>query len=197
MYAGGDSLSGCAQWNVMVAPLDSEPPPGSAVAAASSTFQEHCVLDRCCLRWHFVLSFSSISATFGCRCEKYGSVYIRHCMSHVALELKKNSNSPCVSLTLSPSLTPSLSGPPLASLSRCPSDKVLSYDLLKCPNAAITRDYYKCIPRVQHRIRMRHKMPSIGWRLRDPRKRLSESRGSWTALPGNKQQIVLASNSKI
>lgn len=36
-------------------------------------------------------------------------------------------------------------------LRRLPSlrDKVLSYDLLKCPNATITRDYYKCIPRVQ------------------------------------------------
>lgn len=42
---------------------------------------------------------------------------------------------------------------------RRPRDKVLSYDLLKCPNATITRDYYKCIPRVQ---RTQNRTPQFG-----------------------------------
>lgn len=66
-----------------------------------------------------------------------------HCMSHVALELKTRTRARARWASLS-------FRSPLR-----PSDKVLSYDLLKCPNAAITRDYYKCIRRVQ-RIRMRH-----------------------------------------
>lgn len=64
-------------------------------------------------------------------------------MSHVALELKTRTRARARWASLS-------FRSPLR-----PSDKVLSYDLLKCPNAAITRDYYKCIRRVQ-RIRMRH-----------------------------------------
>jgi len=143
----GGSLSECAQWNVMAAP------PLLATTWLVPilwplAWSAICVLERRCLSWHFVLSFSSISATFGCLSASE-FLFFRifffglHCMSHVALELKTRTRARARWASLS-------FRSPLR-----PSDKVLSYDLLKCPNAAITRDYYKCIRRVQ-RIRMRH-----------------------------------------
>lgn len=54
---------------------------------------------------------------------------------------------------------------------RRPCDKVLSYDLLKCPNATITRDYYKCIPRVQ---RTQNRTPQFATPRRGQRGNKSE-----------------------
>lgn len=83
-------------------------------------------LSRCVFGACFMLSccsaalLCSISATFGSVCV---------CVSCVRVACRRGILSLC--------------------RRRRPRDKVLSYDLLKCPNATITRDYYKCIPRVQ------------------------------------------------
>lgn len=69
---------------------------------------------------------------------------------------------------------------------RARRDKVLSYDLLKCPNATITRDYYKCIPRVQRAMSEAGQDATAGAEVQpgEKERELSECK-SW-------QQIVLA-----
>lgn len=200
------SLSECAQWNVMVAPALQPrlpwcrhltwPSPGSLISATpltpqSSVLSPHPPQLAC---WSAAVSAGIScypSAQFRLLLDVPQRVRVRvsvsvavcasglHCMSHVALELKTQTKT----RTPAPTRTPTRCVSP-----RRPSDKVLSYDLLKCPNAAITRDYYKCIRRVQ-RIRMHHK------KSHPPAGPLQEHRGTgrdWW--PGNRQQIVLAAN---
>lgn len=71
-----------------------------------------------------LLLFCSISATFGSVyvCVRVCRVFVSHVAGGFSLPVPSRHHA---------------------------RDKVLSYDLLKCPNATITRDYYKCIPRVQ------------------------------------------------